>query len=208
MKPNIIIVACIVFFSSVMLVAGLYLLAKFNSLFKRQIRNELLRKNVVAWLIAVCLFLSLTPTSHDFSSVIKGEKILYYLFLQIVCITVGALFVFNITQYVIKNLKQKNASFRKKMGVSLFTIIVSMMVVAFPINYIASGNFITDIEYRLIFNFYSGCMIGLVYITMNYVDLERTRKMNEKELEVSRLRELKTNHGETLKRNRVCYVSL
>jgi len=35
-------------------------------------------------------------------------------------------------------------------------------------------------------------MIGLVYITMSYVDLERKRKLNEKELEVSRLQVLKT----------------
>src|SRR4029453_6262043 len=35
-------------------------------------------------------------------------------------------------------------------------------------------------------------MTGLVYVTMSYVDLERQKKMNEKELEVLRLRELKT----------------
>jgi sensor histidine kinase YesM len=44
----------------------------------------------------------------------------------------------------------------------------------------------------LLFSFYTGCLFGFVYVTMSYVDLERTRKLNEKELEVTRLQQLKT----------------
>src|ERR1043165_7153590 len=98
MKGGFIIIVLIVFVSSVMMLAGLYLLAKFNSLFRGRIRNELIRKNVVAWLTAICIFLSLTPTYHDFSSVIEGGKIAHYFLLQIICITLGTVFVFNITQ--------------------------------------------------------------------------------------------------------------
>ena len=191
-EPNFFIVALIVFFSAVMIVAGLYLLAKFKTLFKRQIKNELLRKNIVSWMITMCVFLALTPTSHDFSNVLKGQGLLHYFSLQILCITIGALFVFNITWAVIKYSERENHSFRKSMIITLVAIIASTMVIAFPINYIVTGSFVTDINYRLLFNFYTASMAGFVYITMSYVDMEGKRKLDEKELEVARLQQLKT----------------
>lgn len=191
-EPNFIVVGLIVFFSSLMLLAGLYLLAKFNSLLRKQIRNELLRKNVVVWLIAVCLILCLTPTRQEFYQDFSSRKVLHYFFLQIAAVTVEALFVFNIARLVIQYLWRKKASFRKRMAVALFTIIGSTMLMGIPINYCVNGGSLKGIELTLIFNFYTGCMTGLVYITMSYVDLERKRKLNEKELEVSRLQELKT----------------
>lgn len=191
-EPSIIIVAAIVFFSSVMLLAGLYLLAKFNGLFRRQIRNELLRKNIVVWMIAICLILSLTPTRQEFYTGISNRQVLHYFLVQLAAVTVEALFVFNVVWLVIQYLKKKNASFRKKMAVSLFIIIVTCMLIGIPVYYFASDHSFKNLEFGLIYNFYTGCMTGLIYITMSYVDLERTRKMNEKELEVSRLRELKT----------------
>src|SRR6185503_15505543 len=66
MEPSFLHLAVLVLFSSLMLVLGLYLLAKFNSLFRRFIPNELVRKNVVVWMIAVCLILSLSPTTPEF----------------------------------------------------------------------------------------------------------------------------------------------
>ena len=191
-QPKFIIVVLIVLFSSVMLVAGLYLLAKFNRLFKRRIKNELLRKNIVVCMIAICLILALTSTNQEIYNQPTLKKFLQFCLLQIICVTIGTLFVFNVTWFVIKYLWKRNVSFRKKMGISLFTIISCTMLAALPINYIASGSFFKHIEFRLVFNFYTGCMTGLVYITMSYVDLERKRKMNEKELEVARLQQLKT----------------
>ena len=191
-EPGLISVLLVVLFSSLMLLVGLYLLAKFNSLFNRRIKNELLRKNVVVWMIAICLILALTATSQEMYAGLTFKKFLQYCLLQIICVTLGALFVFNTTWIVMKYLWKINASFRKKMSFTLLTIISCTMLMAIPINYIANKSFFQHIEYRLVLNFYTGCMIGLVYITMSYVDLERKRKMNEKELEVSRLRELKT----------------
>lgn len=191
-EPGIIIVALTVFFSSVMLLVGLYLLAKFNSLFRQQIRNNFLRKNIVVWMIAVCLILSLTPTRQEFYAGLASMKVLHYFIVQLMAVTVEALFVFNITRLVVQYLDRRNTSFQKKMGISLFIIIVSCMLIGIPVYYLASDHTLKNIEYGLVFNFYTGCMSGLVYITMSYVDLERTKKMNEKELEVSRLRELKT----------------
>lgn len=191
-EPSFIIVASTVFFSSVMLLAGLYLLAKFNSLFRSQIKSELLRKNVVVWLIAICLILSLTPTRQEFYVGLSNHKILHYFLVQLIAVTIEALFVFNIARLVILYLNKKSTPFLKKMGISLFVIIISCMLIAIPLYYLANSHSFKNIEYALIFNFYTSCMAGLIYITMSYVELEKTKKINEKELEVSRLRELKT----------------
>ncbi len=143
-------------------------------------------------MIALCLILALTPTRQEFYIGISNKKVLHYFFVQLVAVTVEALFVFNVVWLVIQYLDKKGTSFRKKMGISLFIIIVSCMLIGIPLNYLGNGNSFKNFEFGLIFNFYMGCMTGLIYITMSYVDLERIKKMNEKELEVSRLRELKT----------------
>src|SRR6266487_4090554 len=83
------------------------------------------------------------------------------------------------------------------MAIILCTIILCTMIMSIPLNYFGNRYLgdkasFKNIEVTLLFNFYAGCMTGLVYITMSYVDLERKRKLNEKELEVSRLQGLKT----------------
>jgi sensor histidine kinase YesM len=83
------------------------------------------------------------------------------------------------------------------MGIILVAIIVCSILTSIPSNYLGNkylgdGPSFKDLHVTLLFNFYTGCMIGLVYVTMSYVDLERKRKLNEKELEVSRLQQLKT----------------
>jgi two-component system LytT family sensor kinase len=197
MKPQDFIgLVIIVLFSSGMLVVGMYLLAKFNRLFKRNIRNELLRKNIAVWMIALCLILAVSPTTPDFyGAFVKHKLVNFYLF-DCFGITLEALFVFNISWKIKKYLDRKKISFRKRMIFILCTIIVCTMIMSVPLNYFANKYLgdkasFKNIEITLLFNFYTGCVTGLVYITMSYVDLDRKRKMNEKELEVSKLQALK-----------------
>ncbi len=187
----------LVVFAAAMVLLGLYTLAKFNTLFKRYIRNEFLRKNIVVWIAALCLIMSITPTTPDFYTSLANHKVLHYFLLNCIGVTFEALFVFNVSWWVIKRLEKKQLPFRRKMAPILFTIIMSTLIMAVPINYL--GNKILggpesfkNIQFTLLFNFYTGCITGLVYVTMSYVDLERKRKLSEKELEVSRLQELKT----------------
>lgn len=178
--------------SSLMLVLGLYLLANFNRLFRRYIRNELLRKNIVVWIIAICLILAVSPTNPEFSNAFVQGNLLQVLLIEIVAITMMVAFVFNTTLLVAQNKGITGMSFRKRMAIILFTIIICTILVGFPINYLANRGTLKNVEFSILFNFYTGCMTGLIYVTMNYVDIERQRKLSEKELEVSRLQELKT----------------
>src|SRR5947207_3390224 len=187
----------IILFSSLMLLAGMYMLAKFNRLFKSSIKSDLLRKNIVVWLIALCIMFSVSPTTHDFDSALEKHKLLQYYAFFCLMVTLEVLFVFNISWMAILYLDREKVSFRARMGFILFTIVVSSMLAGIPVNFLGntfagSKNSFNNIEFTLLFNFYLGCMAGLVYITMSYVDIERQKKLNEKELEVARLRELKT----------------
>ncbi|MEO5562606.1 MAG: histidine kinase [Chitinophagaceae bacterium] len=189
----VVVVVC----SSLAFVIGLYLLANFKKLFRRYIKNELLRRNVAVWLIAVFIGISFCPTNPEFYGVIKSPKLATFIVLQIVGITFMALFIFNTTLLVSRIRPIRNLPFLKRMGVILFTIVACTMLTALPLNYM--GNYflgkkgtLSNIEFSLLFDFYTGCITGLIFITMQYVDLDRQRKMSEKELEVSRLQELKT----------------
>jgi two-component system, LytTR family, sensor kinase len=187
-KSLLLLVLC----SSVMLVLGLYLLANFKRLFRRQIKNELLRKNIVVWMVAVCLILAVSPTNSEFYQAISKGILLKTFLIQIAAITIMTVFVFNTTLLVLKNKSLQRTSFRKRMAIILFTIITGTMLCGTLINYLGNKGSFQNLELTLVFNFWTGCMTGLVYITMSYVDLERQRKLNEKELEVSRLQQLKT----------------
>jgi sensor histidine kinase YesM len=175
-----------------MLVLGLYLLTKFYTLFRQQIRNELLRRNIVVWMIAVCLTSSVSPFSEEFYKAIKTNAILRYYCVELAATTIGVLLVFNISWAISKYLQRKQISFQKTMAIMLFTIIISTIMVGIPMSYLANRGSFKNVEYNILFNFYTACICGLVYITMSFVELGRSKKLSEKELEVSRLRELKT----------------
>lgn len=182
----------LVLFSSVMMVLGLYLLANFKSLFRRHIKNEWVRKNVVVWMVANCLALSVSPSSPDFYKAISTGKWIETFVIEITAITFMAFFVFNITLLIFKNKSVQKLSFKKRMGIVLFTIIICTMMSGVPVNYFGNKGSFKNLEITILYNFWTGCLTGLVYIAMSYVDLERQRKLNEKELEVSRLQGLKT----------------
>src|SRR5512132_2746710 len=118
--PEFRLVLLLVLFSSLMLVLGLYLLANFKRLFRRQIKNELLRKNIVVWMTAICLILAVSPTNSEFYQAIVKGTLIKTLLIQIAAVTILTVFVFNITLLVLKSKPVQRASFRKKMGIVLF----------------------------------------------------------------------------------------
>lgn len=182
----------VVLFSSVMLVVGLFVLARFNSLFKRVITIEWLRKNIVVWLAAVSLGLAVSPSSHDLTEVLKKGNWVHFFTVQVVAISIMAFFVFNVVYLIIRTNWVRKMSFNKQMTVTLMAIIVCAMLIAVPINFFGNGGNFNNVQISILFEFYTGSICGLIYVTMNYVNLERQRKLGEKELEVTRLQQLKT----------------
>ena len=161
-----------VLLSSLMLVTGLYLLANFNRLFRRSIKNELLRKNVVVWLAAICCIMTTVPTTPLFYEAIAQNKLPVFYLYECCAATVEGLFVFNISLIMLKYIRRRT-SFRTRMGIMLFTIIISIMLISIPMNYfgnayLGKGPSFVNIEFSLLYSFYTGCLVGFVYVTMNY----------------------------------------
>ncbi len=182
---------------SIILVLGMYLLVRFNSLFRKQISNEVLRKNIMVCLIANCLIISVSPTTIDFYSAYVAGHVLNFYLLDCIGITVEAIIIFNLARAILKKLNARNVSFTKKMTAVFCTIVISTMLLSVPLNFLGnkfmrSKPSLDYVQLSILFSFYTGCMTGLVYIAMSYVDMDRKRKLNEKELELSHLRELKT----------------
>lgn len=182
----------LVLVSAIMLLAGLYLLANFNRLFRRAIRNRFLRANLAVWLIALCLTFSITPASQDFYNNFSAKRILHYYAIQLTAVTIMAFIVFNITWFISERGWLKRKSFATRMLIILLTIVGTTMLIGVPINFFGNGGNFRNVEITVLFNFWTGCITGLVYVTLQYINLEKLRQMNEKELELSRLRELKT----------------
>jgi len=149
-------------------------------------------------MISICLVLAVSPTDKQYYEMAaKTGNWLRFFAQQICIITVECLFIFNGTYLVIRSNWVRLLSFRKQMAVTLVMIITCTLLVGIPINYLVNmlrnkeASF-KNIDLTLLFNFYLGTMCGLIYVTMSTINVERKRILSEKELELTRMSELKT----------------
>jgi two-component system LytT family sensor kinase len=193
MKPPpfsfLVILVMICLFSAL---AGLYFLFHFKRIFRKWIRYEWLRQNIVVWLAVFCCFSATAPLSHDFFGILATKGLPHILLTEIIDTTVNVLFVFNSVTIISRSRILQKLSFTKQRIVILLTIVISVGVFNSLLTYITSGYDTEGLKYSILFSTYLGAITGFVYIMMSYRDMERTRKMQEKELELSRISELKT----------------
>lgn len=104
-----------------------------------------------------------------------------------------SLFVYNCF-YAVNSLQLiRRLPFVKYHVAVIVTIIVSAFISYTLMYYYGPGtNYGATIVDALLQAFYNATAAGLIYASANYLELERKKKMDEKELELSRLRELKT----------------
>jgi two-component system, LytTR family, sensor kinase len=174
---------------------GLFFLANYGRMFKGRIRNELLRQNVVVFLIIFFLVNSLAPVSGGFAHAINKFGWLGFIGIQAFGTLLYTLVSFNISRLISINKKLKALSFVKHKLIMLVALIITSMIVNLIIVYLAYGsekNYEQYLKYSIISNTYLTAAIGLVYTVVNYLDLKQKIKFDEKELELSRLRELKS----------------
>jgi len=111
---------------------------------------------------------------------------------HLICTTADSVIVYNVARLVADNKRLKKLSFIRHKLIVLLTLVVSIVAVNMPLYYIMY-NFKTQyLRYSAVSSIYMAVAIGLVYAMISYLDIERKRKFDEKELELSRLRELKT----------------
>ncbi|MET0465034.1 MAG: histidine kinase [Chitinophagaceae bacterium] len=171
---------------------GLFVLANFRRMFRNTIRNEWLRRNIIVWIVSACIIFAITPMNGELFDAIRrhgwGQAILG----ELIVITCNTLIVFNLAWLVAVHPLFDRLSFIKRKILVLLTLIVSFVGVNLLVRYLFMSGSNEYAEFSILMSVYFACGIGFVYILISYLDLERKRKFDEKELELSRLRELKT----------------
>lgn len=177
--------------SAIMLTLAIYLMSVFNSLFAG-IRYKWLRKNLAVLLVALCFMFSLTAISSELYVLAEKKGWLKATLFQVLNTTLITFFVYN--SFLLVNLIRglKKLSFVKYHAIIILTIIISALLVYTGINYFQNGMKFVNLKATLLFSFYNAATAGLIYASVSYVELDRKRKLNEKELEVTRLMALKT----------------
>jgi two-component system, LytTR family, sensor kinase len=187
----IIIVICCLCFA----VIGLFFLANYGKLFRGRIKNELLRQNIVVWLIIFFLSNSLAPISGGFYYTVNKLGWPGFVGMQAFGCLLYTLLVFNTARLIAINKTFKQLSFVQHKLLILLALIITSMVTNFALVYMVYGsdkNFLLFLKYSVVSNIYLTAAIGLVYSVVNYLDLQQKRKFDEKEIELIRLRELKS----------------
>ena len=193
-EPTLIQYIAIVFCCLVFAIIGLYFLVNFRRLFRGRIKNELLRKNVAAFLIIFFLSSAITPLGGGFFYMLTKFGWLGTFGIMIVITILYTLIVFNIARLIVENKKLKKLSFVKHKLLLLAALIISSLAINIASVYFlysSEKQLMVYLKYSTISNIYLTAAIGIVYAVISYLDLQRKRKFDEKELELSRLQELK-----------------
>jgi two-component system, LytTR family, sensor kinase len=191
-EPTILSFSLLILFSLIMALAGLFLLANFTSVFRSSIRNEVVRKNVVAWLVIFCISAAMFPMNGGFFYILSVHGYSGLLLFQLISTTANSLFVYNVARYVAENKQVKKMSFLRVQLLIVLTLVIMTLVVNIPLAYALYGYKVQFLKFTVISSIYLSVATGLIYAVISYQNLERKRKFDEKELELSRLRELKT----------------
>src|SRR5687767_9884852 len=103
MEPNPLEYVVVVFCCLVFAVIGLYLLANFSRLFRGRIKNELLRKNIVSWLIIFFLSSATAPITGGLYFIVGKFGWLGTVACQAAITTLYTLIVFNSALAIAEN---------------------------------------------------------------------------------------------------------
>jgi len=192
MEKHALIQVSLIVFSSILLATAILLLSLYKRLFSG-IKNVWLRGNLATLLIAIAfMFAFLSLLTPEIMSMTTTKGLWNILLKQLMQGTICVLFVFNTVWVIIRMPLVKNMSFIRHHVIVVLTIIISTIIIYTLINYIDYGMKFNKLHSALIQAYLYSVVTGLIYTAVNYVELDRKRKLNEKELEVTKLMALKT----------------
>lgn len=155
------------------------------------IKPELLRRNVVTYLIGLCFFFALGHLIPDFSNIIHDYGWGYGLLLCAVLVVFNVTLPYNIVIYLTESRRFTNMNSLKQQVLIFIGIVFSTMLVNGMMNYLINDS-TKYLKYSAIWSFYIGGFGALIYLFARHTDMERKQKIFEKELELAKLNELKT----------------
>ncbi|MFN8289519.1 MAG: histidine kinase [Chitinophagaceae bacterium] len=172
---------------------GLYLLARFNNLFRGFIRNGLLRKNISAFLIIICMSAAMSPLSGGFFYLLDRYGWGWVIVGHLISAAASTLLIYNPARLAAENKQLKQLSFINHNIIIVLVLIIMTLAVNIPLSYmIYQEDWEKARKYVITNSIYIAAATGFVYVVISYLNQERKRKFDAKELELSRLRELKT----------------
>ena len=191
--PALFDIVLLIVVSLIFAMGGLYMLANFGRLLRSSIKNELLRKNIVVWMIILCFSIAMLPMGGGFFYLVEKHGWGWAIGSQFISATVCTLIIYNLARLVAESRQLRKLSFIKHKLLILVTLVITTLAINFPSSYLVYGKDAPlYMKYVLTSSIYIAAATGLVYGVISYLDIERKRKFNEKELELSLLRELKT----------------
>ena len=184
----LLITACLLFAG-----VGLYVLANFGRLLRNTIRHELLRKNILAWIAIFSLSVAMLPMSGSFFYMLEKFGWGWAIMGQLISATACTLFIYNLARLVSESNRLKKLSFIRHNLLVMVTIVLSTLAINIPLSFwMYKGLTGQYLKYIITNSIYLSVTAGLINLVTNYLRMERQRKFDQKELELSRLRELKT----------------
>ncbi|HEX2631043.1 MAG TPA: histidine kinase [Chitinophagaceae bacterium] len=184
--------------TTVFLALFIWLLSIYKRLFTG-IDNIWLRRNITVLILAVTGMSALLLVAAQVSMQPKGEPpqphMVINLLKELGRIAIIVLFVFNVVWFVSRQRKIKSLSFGWHHAVIVPTIVFSTVTIWIAVVIVANDIKIPaddDLHRVLIFTYFNGLVAAFIYTAINYVEMQRARKLTEKELEVTRLMALKT----------------
>jgi two-component system LytT family sensor kinase len=192
MQHTITIQLVLILISTVLLALAIMLVSVYKRLFS-SVRNLWLRRNLVVLSIALLIMTALLLLqSPEAMTKEKAGSFFGLMVKQLGNTALIVCFVFNSVWLVSRIPVVQNMSFLKHHAVIILSIIVSALIIYSLVHYIDNGRKFTNLHGTLVFAYYNALATGLIYTAVNYVELERKRKLKEKELEVTKLMALKT----------------
>src|SRR5437868_905842 len=91
----VMVVLCLLF-----AMIGLYWLVNFKQAFRQSLRNEIVRRNIVAWLVICFLSASLSPLSTGFFIMLETYGWLKVIEAHLLITTIDCLIVFNLAWWI------------------------------------------------------------------------------------------------------------
>lgn len=184
----LLITACLLFAG-----VGLYVLANFSRLLKNSVRHELLRKNILAWIAIFSLSVAMLPMSGSFFYMLEKFGWGWAILGQLISATACTLLIYNLARWVSEHSRFKKLSFLRHNLLVMVTIVVTTLAINVPLSFwMYKGLTGQYLKYIITNSIYLSVTAGLINLVTNYLRIERQRKFDQKELELSRLRELKT----------------
>ncbi|MGE5106231.1 MAG: sensor histidine kinase, partial [Sphingobacteriales bacterium] len=161
-------------------------------LFKGWIKKEWWRKNMAVILVGELFFFTLAPIYPDIQRMMHYFGYVYAYIIYPIAFAIMIFLTYNAVNFLIGFRLFQFRSFAAKQLWLVAAIIISGCLIILPFNYLGNGFSLRYYPLASLWGVFFGGLVGIFQVVNNYAELNRKQKLNEKELELSKLRELKT----------------